>query len=120
MGTLNVTQYRVGTNRSRNPANQHSMFLSLEGVSEDGPATRAIVYFWPTPPADTVGYVASSLLVGMLHERDFALWYDILRNEKPVKVTYVENTADRSRRIWHISVGTSNEGVGEGPADPDA
>ncbi len=120
MGTLNVTEYRVGTNRSRSNTNAHRFFLILSGFSEAGPAGRAVIYFWPTRPSDTVGYIAGDLLVGMLDDSDFPFWYDILRSEKPVKVTYVENSAASEIRIWHLSVGTSDEGVGEGPKDPDA
>ncbi|WP_172332107.1 hypothetical protein [Mangrovicoccus sp. HB161399] len=120
MGTLNVTEYRVGTNRSRTNSNAHRFFLSLSGSSSSGPVSSAIIYFWPTKPADTVGYVAGSLLVGMLDDSDFSYWYDILRNEAPVRVTYVENSSLSENRVWHISVGTTDEGVGEGPEDPDA
>jgi hypothetical protein len=119
MGTLNVTTYRVGTNRSRANPQAHRFFLTLEGFAESGAATSAVVYFWPTQPTDTVGYVAGSLLVGMLDDADFAGWYDILRSERPVKVTYVEGSAGESK-VWHISVGTTSEGVGEGPRDPNA
>ena len=35
--------------------------------------------------------------------------------EKPVKIYYVENPSEA--KIWHISVGTTDEGVGEGPRD---
>lgn len=115
MGTLNVTQYRVGTNRSRANPGAHRFFLSLTGSSEAGVVTSAIVYFWPTPPVDTVGYIAGTLLVGMLHDVDFPAWYDILRHERPVKVYYVENAAEA--KVWHIGVGTTQEGVGEGPRD---
>ena len=118
MGTLNVTQYRVGTNRSRANTGAHRFFLSLTGNSEAGVVTSAIIYFWPTPPAGTVGYIASNLLVGLLPDVDFQGWYDILRQEKPVKVYYVENPSEA--RIWHIGVGTTDEGVGEGPRDFNA
>ncbi len=97
MGTLNVTTYRVGTNRSRANAQAHRFFLSLEGFAESGAATSAVVYFWPTQPTDTVGYVAGNLLVGMLDDADFAGWYDILRSERPVKVTYVEGPLESVR-----------------------
>lgn len=120
MGTFNVTRYRVGTNRSRTDSNAHRFFLSLSGNSESGPAQSVIIYFWPSKPVDTVGYIAGNLLVGMLDDSDFQYWYNILRNEKPVHVYYVENNAASENRVWHISVGTSDEGVGEGPADSDA
>jgi hypothetical protein len=116
MGTLNVSSYRVGTNRSRNNANAHRYYLSLQGNSEQGPATSAIIYFWPTTPADTVGYVANTLLVGMLPDEDFASWYEILRAERPVKVFYVEGSGGENR-VWHIGLGTDPEAVGEGPRD---
>jgi len=115
MGSLNVNQYRVGTNRSRANVNAHSFYLQLNGFSEGGVVTSAVVYFWPTRPSDTVGYIAGSLLVGMLHDGDFAGWYDMLRHEKPAKVYYVENPSDS--RVWHISIGTVEEAVGEGPRD---
>lgn len=120
MGILNVTEYRVGTNRSRTNTNAHRFFIVAEGFSENGPINRAVIYFWPSKPADTVGYVAGSLLVGMLDDGDFQYWYDILRNEKPVKISYVENSSASENKVWHISVNTTNEGVGEGPEDPDA
>ncbi|NET85183.1 MAG: hypothetical protein F6J94_25700 [Moorea sp. SIO1F2] len=117
MGVINVTTYRVGTNRSRNNSNAHRYFLSLEGSAESGPANRAVIYFWPTKPADTVGYISGSLLVGMLDDSDFAGWYDIIRSENPIKVSYVENSDPAENRVFHIGVGTTDEGVGEGPAD---
>ncbi|MFS4439420.1 hypothetical protein ACMA5I_14505 [Paracoccaceae bacterium GXU_MW_L88] len=120
MGILNITDYRLGTNRSRASTSAHRFFISLEGASQSGPATRAIIYFWPTRPVDTVGYVAGSLLVGMLDDSDFESWRDILRHEKPVRVSYVENNSDPQRRLHHISIGTTDEGVGEGPTDPNA
>lgn len=120
MGTLNVTEYRVGTNRSRSNTNAHRYFLSLKGNSASGPAASAIVYFWPQRPTDTVGYVAGSLVVGMLDDSDFAMWYEILKTESPVQLTYFENSAANENRLWHISIGTTDEGVGEGPQDPDA
>jgi hypothetical protein len=120
MGILNVTEYRVGTNRSRTNTNAHRYYLSLSGFSESGPARSAIIYFWPSKPADTVGYVAGSLVVGLLDDGDFASWYDILRTEKPVKLSYVENSSPSENKLWHISIGTTEEAVGEGPKDPQA
>ena len=120
MSVLNVTEYRVGTNRSRSNPAAHRFVLVLDGSSASGPASRAIVYFWPSQPADTVGYVAGSLLVGLLDDEDFPFWYDIVRSEKPVRVTYLEDSADSQNRVRHLSIGTSDEGVGEGPQDPDA
>ncbi|MBT2162797.1 hypothetical protein [Zobellia barbeyronii] len=117
MGVLNVTEYRVGTNRSRTNTNAHRFFLSLKGRSERGVVNSAIIYFWPSRPTDTVGYIAGSLFVGMLDDSDFQYWYDILRNEKPVKLNYVENSDASVNKVWHISIGTGDEGVGEGPKD---
>jgi hypothetical protein len=115
MGTLNVSSYRVGTNRSRTDPGAHRYYLSLQGTSEEGAATSAIVYFWPDPPTDTVGHLADTLLVGLLPDEDFAGWYDILRAERPVKVFYVEGGA--SGTVFHIGVGTDPEAVGEGPSN---
>jgi hypothetical protein len=118
MGVLNISTYRVGTNRSRTNTNAHGRYLSLAGNAESGPANQAIIYFWPTQPNDTVGYVAGNLVVGLLNERDFDAMYDILRNEKPAKLTYIENSSASESRLWHIGIGTLEEGVGEGPEDP--
>ena len=118
MGTLAVTTYKVSTNRSRTNANAHRYAIQLQGTSESGPATSAVIYFWPTKPADTVGYLAGSLVVGLLDDSDFAGWYDILRHEKPIRLYYVENSAASENRLWHISIGTADEElVGEGPRD---
>lgn len=118
MGNLNVTEYRVGTNRSRTNTNAHRFYLSLKGNSEDGPIDRAIIYFWPQRPSDTVGYISGSLFVGMLDDSDFQYWYDILRAEKPIRLYYVENSSGSENKVWHVGIGTTDEGVGEGPNDP--
>ena len=116
MGTLNVTQYQVGTNRSRANANAHRYFIGLRGTSDSGVVTRGIIYFWPTPPADTVGYIAGDLLVGMLPDVDFPGWYDILRHERPVKVYYVENASEA--RILAHQRRNHRRGCRRGPARP--
>src|SRR5215203_7525942 len=116
MGTLNVSSYRVGTNRSRADPGAHRYYLSLQGTSEEGAATGAIVYFWPDPPTDTVGHLADTLLVGLPPDEDFAGWYDILRAERPVKVFYVEggqvepyftSVSAPTRRLWVRARATS-------------
>ena len=119
MGVLNVTTYQVGTNRSRHSPPAPRFFLTLAGFAGSGAATSTVIYSWPTQPNDTVGYVAGQLLVGLLPDADFTGWYDILRSERPVTVTYIEGSAG-DRRLAHISVGTTAEGVGEGPRDPNA
>lgn len=116
MGTLNVSSYHVGTNRSRNNPNAHRYYLFLQGNSEEGSATSAVVYFWPTPPTDTVGYLTNTLLVGLLPDVDFASWYDILRAERPVKVIYIEGLNGETK-VYHIGLGTDPEAIGEGPSD---
>ncbi len=120
MGVLNVTEYRVATNRSRTNVRAHRFFISLKGRSESGPVTSAIIYFWPVRPEDNVGYLGSSSFVGMLDDSDFEYWYDILRNEKPVKFYYTENRNAAENKVWHMGIGTGDEGVGEGPKDPDS
>ena len=91
MGALNVTEYKVSTNRSRSNPNAHRFALTLKGRSDSGAVNSAVIYFWPSRPSDNVGYIAGSLFVGMLDDSDFQYWYDILRNEKPVKLYYTEN-----------------------------
>lgn len=119
MGTLDVTEYRVGVNRSRAHANAHRYFLQLMGASAEGDARSAIVYFSPARPVDAVGYMEGNLLVGMLDDGDFADWCDILSNEKPVRMHYVENSSDPQRRLQHISIGTMSAGVSATPAAPE-
>lgn len=122
MGILNVTQYRVGTNRSRNNVNAPRFFLILTGNSVSGLVAKAKIYFLRTEPS-SIGLIIDSgaLLIGTLSDRDFQYWYDILRNEKPIKLTYlVSNDPSPVVRFDHLSIGTSAEGVGEGPKDPDS
>lgn len=53
----------------------------------------------------------------MLDDSDFAGWYDIIRSENPIKVSYIENSDPAENRVFNIGVGTTDEGVGERPAD---
>src|SRR5262245_21900440 len=118
IGMLNVTQYQVSTTRSRTNPDGPRFSLSLSGNSMGGAVTRALINFLPTPPVNNVGYINDDLLVGLLPAVDFGSWYDILRHEKPVRVYYAHDASEP--KIWGISLGTTDEGVGEGSRDFDA
>jgi hypothetical protein len=116
MGLLNVTTYQIAAARSRTNANSPRFVLTLRGITENGPVTEAAIFFYQTPQPGTIGSVSAQLLVGILPDLDFASWYDILRNERPVKVNYVEGVGGDAR-IGELSIGTNQEPVGEGPQD---
>jgi len=106
---MTVTSYQVGTNHSRDNAGAHRRFLSLSGT---GDRNSAIIYFWPGTPGSS--YFTANLVVGLLPVADFDDWYNVLRSERPVLLTWVEAP---NSQIYHIGIGTTNEAVGEGPAD---
>jgi len=118
IGMLNVTQYQVSTTRSRTNPDGPRFSLSLSGNSMGGVVTRAIIDFLPTPPVNNVGYINDDLLFGLLPAVDFGWWYDILRHEKPVRIYYAYDPSQP--KISAISLGTTDEGVGEGPRDFNA
>lgn len=119
MGVLIISEYQVATNRSRLNNGAHRFAIILKGTAQSGPCNHAVIYFWPSKPADTVGYVTGRLFVGQLDDSDFQYWYDILRHEKPVKLYYTEDRSSEIR-VHHVSLGTTDEALGEGPADSDA
>jgi hypothetical protein len=119
MGALIVTTYQVSTFRHRAKPNSHRFLLGLKGVAESGPVTEAAVFFYQSPPPDSIGHIGGAFLVGTLPEVDFASWYDILRNERPIRLGYEEG-AGTDPEIVTLDIGTNQEPVGEGPKDPSA
>jgi hypothetical protein len=119
MGTLNVTGYLVSTRRAKDRPSDIRFILGIRGDSADGPATNAIIYFFPTASADNVGYIAAGTqLIGLLRDEDFTFWYDILRNESPVKLSYIEGAGSgHTVPVDAIAIGTNDEPLGEGPID---
>jgi hypothetical protein len=119
MGTLNVTSYLVSTLREKGRPSGIRFILGIRGTSTEGPATNAIIYFVPTASPDSVGYVAAGTqLIGLLPVEDFPFWYDILRNERPVRIHYTEGVGSGNTvHVEAISIGTNDEPLGEGPVD---
>ena len=75
---------------------------------------------WSGTPA--VGYYDTSnalqpRLTGWFPSADYALWYDIVRSEKPLTLFYNIAPIGGANYVDTISLGTSTEPIGEGPED---
>ena len=70
----------------------------------------AVGYLTTAPPSSTI--------LGWLDLNEFNYYYDILRSEKPVLFFYELTDGSRSSGyLRRLGLGTSNEEIGEGPAD---
>lgn len=57
------------------------------------------------------------MLTGWLPSSEYSLWYDVLRSEKPLTLFYNITPIGGATYVNNISLGTSTEPIGEGPAD---
>lgn len=118
MGQFEIEYYTVETvHEGRNKFGSYQRFIVLEGPEQDnGEWQRAVLVFMDDERlySDKAGFFTSSgVLWSVLRIRDFRDVYDILRNEEPVYCYY--SSTDNS--VWHVSVTTGREPVGEGPID---
>jgi hypothetical protein len=86
-----------------------------------GPATFSTTWDnWQNTPA--VGYLNTMnplqpVLGCWLPSSEFSFWYDVLRSEKPLTFFYNVSPIGGASYVNDISLGTSSEPIGEGPAD---
>jgi hypothetical protein len=94
---------------------------------------HASIFFFPDPPPGTIGGVSNvdqpnyqgHSVRAFLRKPDFAAWYDVLRNEQPLKFDYAyDATYDPSRptrALFWVQLYTGlPEPPGEGPEDLQA
>jgi hypothetical protein len=90
---------------------------------------RATLYFFEPPP-ENLGLVTNvdqpnlngHQIYAFLRKSDYAEVYDVLRSEKPVRLTYFYspsefNAQQSTRTLLSVQVGTGDEPPGEGPED---
>ena len=75
---------------------------------------------WSGTPV--VGYYSVAnpyqpLLTAWLPSNEFSFWYDVLRAEKPLTLFYDMTPIAGASYVGKITLGTSTEPLGEGPAD---
>jgi hypothetical protein len=75
---------------------------------------------WQNTPA--VGFLNTMnplqpVLGCWLPSTEFSFWYDVLRSEKPLTFFYNVSPIGGASYVNDISLGTSSEPIGEGPAD---
>lgn len=105
-----------------------SRVLKMTGpVQHHGIQNRAIFAFnsrwdgvWPNPVAGHLvdgGYSGLSL-VGYFPVAEFQYYYDIVRSERPVHVSYeFRESGASSGYLRRVGLGTSTEPIGEGPSE---
>lgn len=129
MPMFEVETYKVSSELLRLPGETRpARALRMVGpVQYHGIQNRAIFAFstqfngiWPNPSAGYVtdlGYVGLSV-AGWFPLGEFSYYYDILRSEKPVYVTYeYRESGSGSGYLRKVGLGTSVEPIGEGPSE---
>lgn len=106
-----ISSYLVGVHR--HTSGGHVRWLSLE--ADSGRFRHFTIYFFEDDP-DSLGYVNPDTghVVPLLPIRDFDNMYQMLQTEKPVYVYWY--SGDDNRIVW-FQLCTSEEPLGEGPAD---
>jgi hypothetical protein len=132
--TFDVESYTVLTIQSGTTSGGAWRNLSLTSTAlTHGIRTRASVFFFENQPA-TLGLVYNvdqpnyngQTAYAYCRKDDYADWYDLLRNEQPLKCTYAYAGADfdpsqPARELRWIQLYTgSQEPPGEGPEDLQA
>jgi hypothetical protein len=77
---------------------------------------------WDDPIAGFLsdGGTPSLFVLGWFPVAEFPYYYDILRSERPVHVTYVfRNDGATYGYLRMVGLGTSHEEIGEGPSDSE-
>jgi len=130
MPSFLIDSYRVRLELERigNPAVTHRNRI-IELASPQlyhGIVERAILNFstrwdnWVTPAV--VGFYNITnpyqpMLSGWLPAAEYSFWYDVLRAEKPLTFYYDITSIGGAPYVSKITLGTSTERTGEGPAD---
>ncbi len=133
MDSYEIETYKVRTEiaRSGNPVRTlRNRILELDGAGmAHGIVLKGLITFsssfnsWSGTPAS--GFYADSnplnpRIFGWLPSNEFSYWYDLVRSESPVRLYYLISPINGAKYIRTLAVGTSDEPVGEGPADIDA
>jgi len=119
---------RVEIQRAGSPVvTTRNRILEIVSVPEfHGIVERAVLNFsttwdsWSGTPVVGFYSVANPLqpvLTGWLPSSEYSLWYDVLRSEKPLTLFYNITPIGGATYVNNISLGTSTEPIGEGPAD---
>lgn len=130
MPSFLIESYKVRLELQRvgNPVVTHRNRI-IEVVSVPlyhGIVERAMLNFstywdnWSGTPV--VGYYSVAnpyqpLLTAWLPSNEFSFWYDVLRAEKPLTLFYDMTPIAGASYVGKITLGTSTEPLGEGPAD---
>lgn len=129
MPIFQVETYKVSTYLQRFPGETRpSRVLEMAGpVMYHGIQNRATFAFsrafdgvWAEPVVGhlTEGGFAGLSVVGWFPLAEFSIYYDVLRSERPVHVSYEFRDADaRTGYLRQVGLGTSTEPVGEGPSE---
>lgn len=130
MPSFQIESYKVRLELQRvgNPVATHrNRIVEIASVPlYHGIVERAVLNFstywdnWSGTPA--VGYHSTAnpyqpVLTGWLPSSEYALWYDVLRAEKPLTFFYEIILIGGANYVSKITLGTSTEPIGEGPAD---
>jgi|SRR5581483_3799225 len=130
MGSFLVASYKVRLElqRSGNPVvTTRNRILEIASVPEaHGIVETALLIFsttwdnWAGTPA--VGFYSvfnplQPVLSAWLPSSEFSFWYDVLRSERPLTFFYDITPIGGASYVSKITVGTSTEPIGEGPAD---
>lgn len=132
--TFDVESYTVLTTQMgiTSSGAWRNLYLTSTALAH-GIRTRASVYFFENQPG-TLGVVTNvdqpnyngQTAYAYCRKGDFADWYDLLRNEQPLKCTYGYAGPDfdpsqPARNLYSIQLYTgSQEPPGEGPEDLQA
>jgi hypothetical protein len=130
MPSFLIDSYKVRLELERvgNPVVTHRnrIIEVVSGTLFHGIVERAILNFsthwdsWSTTPA--VGYYNTTnpyqpVLGCWLPSTEYSFWYDVLRAEKPLTFYYDITLIGGASYVSKITLGTSTEPLGEGPAD---
>jgi hypothetical protein len=132
--TFDVESYTVLTTQSGNASSGAWRFISLTSPAlSHGIRHRARIYFFPSG-SSTLGVVTNVdqpnfnglSAYAYCWKADFGEWYDMLRNEQPLKCTLGfagpdYDPSQPSRQLWWIQLYTGQqEPPGEGPEQVQA
>src|SRR5580765_363150 len=130
MGSFLVASYKVrlellraGTPvvTTRNRVIEITSVVETHGIVETALLNFSTTWDnWQNTPA--VGFLNTMnplhpVLGCWLPSTEFSFWYDVLRSEKPLTFFYNVSPIGGASYVNDISLGTSSEPIGEGPAD---
>ncbi len=130
MGSFLVASYKVrlellraGTPvvTTRNRVIEITSVVETHGIVETALLNFSTMWDnWQNTPA--VGFLNTMnalqpVLGCWLPSTEFSFWYDVLRSEKPLTFFYNVSPIGGASYVNDISLGTSSEPIGEGPAD---